>query len=246
MEAQPTLVTLGLNRRYSPLVDELRAALKSPPDYVEYTIANPALPADHWSLDPVDGGGRLISEGEHFIDLCNLLIGRRPVSVTARALGKLPDDLRTLCNFSVTLHYDGAAATVTFNESGVPGFPRERITAFAKGQVAILDDFGKLTTYGPGGKPRTKGSGLHKSMGHAEELQQFVRALKGEPNHLLSWEGSSLATLCVFAAQESIRVGAEIDLCQFRHSLLAEPEPDPADFAPDQSLDDASASAGIG
>jgi len=221
MEVQPTLVTLGLNRRYSPLVDELQKALKSPPDYVEYMIANPPLPADHWSLDPVDGGGRLISEGEHFFDLCNLLIGRQPVSVTARALGKMPDDLRTLCNFSVTLHYDGAAATVTFNESGVPGFPRERISAFAKGQVAILDDFGKLTTYGPGGKPRSQGSGLRKSMGHAEELEQFVRAVQGKPNQLLSWEGSSVATLCIFAAQESIRLGAEIDLEQFRQSLLS-------------------------
>jgi hypothetical protein len=88
--------------------------------------------------------------------------------------------------------------------------------------VAILDDFGKLTEYRPG-KPRSKGTGLHKSMGHAEELEQFVRALKGEPNHLLSWEGSSLATLCTFAAQESIRIGAEIDLDQFHRSLLEDP-----------------------
>ena len=88
METQPTLVTLGLNRRYSPLVDSLRKSLKSPVDFVEYMIAQQPLPADHWSLDPVDGGGRLVSEGEHFIDLCNLLIGKRPVSVTARALGK--------------------------------------------------------------------------------------------------------------------------------------------------------------
>jgi predicted dehydrogenase len=234
MDEQPTLVTLGLNRRYSPLVDELRKSLKSPVDFVEYVIAQQPLPADHWSLDPVDGGGRLVSEGEHFIDLCNLLVGRRPVSVTARALGKLPDDLRTLCNFSVTLHYDGAAATVVFNESGVPGFPRERISVFAKGQVAILDDFGKLTQYGAG-KPSTKGSGLHKSMGHAEELEQFVRAVKGEPNHLLSWEGSSLATLCMFAAQESIRLGAEIDLDQFQRSLLAPADDADAQAAPGQA-----------
>ncbi len=242
MEDQPTLVTLGLNRRYSPLVDALRSALKSPPDYVEYMIANPPLPADHWSLDPVDGGGRLVSEGEHFIDLCNLLIGRRPVSVTARALGKQPDDLRTLCNFSVTLHYDGAAATVTFNESGVPGFPRERISAFAKGQVAILDDFGKLTVWGQG-KPRSQGSGLHKSMGHAEELEQFVKAVKGEPNHLLSWEGSCLATLCMFAAQESIRLGAEIDLDQFQRSLLDSASADADDSAEDADTVDPAADA---
>jgi predicted dehydrogenase/threonine dehydrogenase-like Zn-dependent dehydrogenase len=246
MEKQPTLVSLGLNRRYSPLVEDLRKSMKAPVDYVEYMVANPTLPADHWSLDPVDGGGRLISEGEHFIDLCNLLIGKRPVSVTARALGKLPDDLRTLCNFSVTLHYDGAAATVTFNESGVPGYPRERVSAFARGQVAILDDFGKLTEYGSG-KPRTKGSGLSKSMGHAEELEQFVLAVRGEPNHLLSWEGSSLATLCVFAAQESIRLGAEIDLDQFHRSLLDDAEETSAD--PEETSADpeeAQAPAGLG
>ncbi len=223
MQERPTLVTLGLNRRYSPLVGALRASLASPVDFVEYVIAQQPLPADHWSLDPVEGGGRLISEGEHFIDLCNLLTGKRPVSVTARALGKLPDDLRTLCNFSVTLHYDGAAATVVFDECGVPGFPRERLSVFARGQVAILDDFAKLTEFGP--RKRSRGTGLRKSMGHAEELEQFVRAVKGEPNHLLSWEGSSLATLCMFAARESIRLGAEIDLDQFRRSLLASADP---------------------
>ncbi len=62
-------------------------------------------------------------------------------------------------------------------------------------------------------------------MGHAEELEQFVRAIKGQPNHLLSWEGASLATTCMFAAQESIRLGAEIDLDEFRRSLLASADP---------------------
>jgi predicted dehydrogenase len=224
MEEKPALVTLGLNRRYSPLTDTLRKNLSAPADFVEYVIAQPFVPPDHWTLDPVDGGGRLITEGEHFIDLCNLLIGKRPVSVTARALGKLPDDLRTLCNFSVTLHYDGAAATIVFDECGAPGFPRERLSVFAHGQVAILDDFAKLTEFGKG--KRSQGTGLHKSMGHAEELEQFVRAVQGQPNHLLSWEDASLATTCMFAAQESIRLGAQIDIEQFRQSLLT-----PADEA---------------
>jgi predicted dehydrogenase/threonine dehydrogenase-like Zn-dependent dehydrogenase len=229
MEEHPTLVTLGLNRRYSPLVDKLRKSLSSPVDFVEYVIAQPFLPPDHWTLDPVDGGGRLITEGEHFIDLCNLLIGKRPVSVTARALGKLPDDIRTLCNYVITLHYDGAAATIVFDECGAPGFPRERLSVFSRGQVTILDDFGKLTEFGKGKK--SQGTGLHKSMGHAEELEQFVRAVAGQPNHLLSWEGASLATTCMFAAQESIRLGAEIDLDQFRQSLLA-PEAEDGDGEP--------------
>ncbi len=215
---RPGLITLGLNRRYSPLVEKLRRGIDTEVDFVEYIITQPFVPPDHWTLDPVDGGGRLITEGEHFIDLCNLLIGRSPVSVTARALGRVPDDIRTLCNFAVTLHYPGAAATVVFNESGAPHFPRERLTVLARGQVAILDDFAKLTLYGQGVEKR--GTGMHKSMGHAEELEQFVRAVKGEPNHLLSWEDASLATTCMFAAQESIRLGVEIDLREFRQSLL--------------------------
>ena len=96
------------------------------------------------------------------------------------------------------------AATVVFNESGAPHFPRERLTVLARGQVAMLDDFAKLTLFG--GRPQKQGTGLHASMGHAEELEQFVRAIKGQPNHLLSWEGASLATTCIFAAQESIRL----------------------------------------
>jgi predicted dehydrogenase/threonine dehydrogenase-like Zn-dependent dehydrogenase len=241
-----SLVTLGLNRRYSPLTDTLRKSLKAPVDFVEYVIAQPFVPPEHWTLDPVDGGGRLITEGEHFIDLCNLLIGKRPVSVTARALGQVPDDIRTLCNFAVTLHYDGAAATIIFDECGAPGFPRERLSVFAHGQISILDDFAKLTEFGQGKK--SQGSGLHKSMGHAEELEQFVRAVQGKDNHLLSWEDASLATTCMFAAQESIRLGAEIDIEQFRQSLL-DPAPEGEEAgeeagaeangsAPDPALDD--------
>jgi hypothetical protein len=60
--------------------------------------------------------------------------------------------------------------------------------------------------------------------------------VKGEPNHLLSWEGSSLATLCMFAAQESIRLGAEIDLDQFHRSLLEDPADAPAE--PSDSTDE--------
>jgi hypothetical protein len=82
-------------------------------------------------------------------------------------------------------------------------------------------------------------------MGHAEELEQFVRAVQGKENHLLSWEDASLATTCMFAAQESIRLGAEIDLDQFRRSLL-DPAPEgetgangsAPDEVPDPALED--------
>jgi len=107
---------------------------------------------------------------------------------------------------------------VVFNESGSTAFPRERLTVLGKGRVAILDDFAKLTLHGH--KVEKQGSGLRKSMGHKEELQQFVRAVQGQPNDLLTWDDASLATICMFAAQESIRLGVEIDIATYRQVLL--------------------------
>jgi predicted dehydrogenase/NADPH:quinone reductase-like Zn-dependent oxidoreductase len=219
MEAKPVLFTLGLNRRYSPMVARMREALKGPADAVLYTIAQAYLPPDHWSLDEVDGGGRLISEGEHFIDLCHLLIGREPLSVYARALGETPDDLRKLSSFDVTIHYDGAVAHVTFDESGSVGYPREKLTAFARGRVAVLDDFGQLAVHGVR-KPARHGSVLQKQMGHREALAEFVKAVKGEPNEMLTWTEAFRATLTTFAAQESIRSGLPVDLRAFRDAVL--------------------------
>ena len=126
MDDRDTVLAVGLNRRYSPVFDRLRSALEVSPDSVTYTVTRPLVPPDHWSLDPVDGGGRLVSEGEHFLDLCHLLIGRPPVDVYAHALGTPPEDLRTLCNYAATVHYDGAVAHVLFDESGAAEHPQEQ------------------------------------------------------------------------------------------------------------------------
>jgi polar amino acid transport system substrate-binding protein len=218
MDDEPVLLTLGLNRRYSPMVAKLRDALHGPVHSVTYTIAERFIPPDHWSLDEVDGGGRLVSEGEHFIDLCHLLIDREPLSVFARPLGPTPDDLRKLCNFAVTIHYDGAVANVVFTESGGDGFPRERLQVLSAGQVAVLDDFGKLTLHGK--KRRSYGSASRRQMGHKQALEQFVTAVRGEPNRVPTWRETSTASLCMFAAQESMRTGEPIFLQEFQRHLL--------------------------
>ncbi|MFP3938912.1 MAG: bi-domain-containing oxidoreductase [Thermoanaerobaculia bacterium] len=208
----PVLFTLGLNRRYSPLVRRLQEELEGDADAVTYHVAQPFIPPDHWTLDEVEGAGRLITEGEHFIDLCNLLVGRRPTSVTANALGEPPPDLRRLANYSVTLHYPGASASIVFDESGSVGYPREKITAFSKGRVAVLDGFARLTVHGK--RVRSWGRATRAQMGHREELRELVAALAGEPNRLLGWDEASTATRAMFAAQESIRTSEQVFLSE--------------------------------
>lgn len=220
MEERPVLFTLGLNRRYSPMVTRLRESIDGPIDSVQYVVTQPYVPPDHWTLDEVEGGGRLITEGEHFIDLCNLLVGQQPVSVSAQALGRPPEDIRKLCNFTITIRYDESVATIVFNESGASGFPRERVTVLARGQVAILDDFAKLTVHGK--RRRVFGRKTRKEMGHRQALEEFITAVRGQPNKMLTWEDASLATLGMFAAQESIRTGNMIDLRQLHGMITSE------------------------
>ncbi len=221
MREKPVLFALGLNRRYSSLVQKLQENIEGPVDAVTYTITLPFLPPDHWTLDEVEGGGRLITEGEHFIDLCNLLIGCPPISVYAHALGNLPDDIRKLSSWAMALHYDNAVANIVFTESGSTGYPREKITVFARGQVAVLDDFAKLTIHGQ--KSTTFSSGQQADMGHKRQLKEFVAAIQGKPNHLLTWEDASIATQAMFAAQESIRSGDVVNLREFRQALITTP-----------------------
>ncbi len=120
----------------------------------------------------------------------------------------------------MTIHYDGAVANMVFNESGAAEHPQEQLTVLAKGQVAVLDDFSHLSVHGR--KVRRLGAGSGAAMGHKEQLREFVTALRGEKNELISWEDASLATLSVFAAQESIRTGEAIVLADFRAELLAD------------------------
>lgn len=215
MAERPVPFTLGLNRRYSPLVARMRELMGGPADAVTYQVAQPFVPPDHWTLDEIEGGGRLITEGEHFIDLCNLLVGRRPTTVFAQALGTVPDDLRTLCDYTVTLHYPGATATIIFDESAAKGYPREKVTAMGKGTVAVLDGFARLTVHGKA-KTRRFGRGTKAEMGHEEELAELVAAVDGRPNRLLGWEEASLATACMFAAQESLRTGGPVDVASWQ------------------------------
>ena len=221
----PVLFTLGLNRRYSSLVEKLREGLEGPVEAVNYVISSPFIPPDHWTLDPVEGAGRLITEGEHFIDLCHLLVGQAPLAVHAHALGDAPEDVRTLSRFALTIHYESAVAHIVFAEMGAAGYPRERVSVYAGSQVAVLDDFNKLTLHGK--KSQSFGSGLQADMGHDTELAEFVAALQGRPNRMLDWPAAAAATLCMFAAQESIRTGDLIDVRDFQRGLASGRVPKP-------------------
>ena len=147
---------VGFNRRFSPQVrkmKELLGAVKEPKSFI-MTMNAGAIPADHWTQDIAVGGGRIIGEACHFIDLMRFLVGAEIVSVQARRMGDSPGVAITEDKAAITLGFaDGSFGTIHYLANGAASFPKERVEVFAAGRVLQLDNFRKLKGYGwPGFK----------------------------------------------------------------------------------------------
>jgi predicted dehydrogenase len=145
--AAPMLM-VGFNRRFSPQVRRIRALLdgvREPKAFV-MTVNAGAIPPEHRTQDPQSGGGRIVGEACHFVDLLRHLAGA-PISshhVSAIRGGAGPAD-----RVSFTLSFaDGSIGTVHYLSNGHRSFPKERLEVFAAGRVLELDNFRRLRGYG--------------------------------------------------------------------------------------------------
>ncbi|PTV44049.1 dehydrogenase [Acinetobacter oleivorans] len=144
-------VMVGFNRRFSPQVQKMKALLntvKEPKSFI-MTMNAGAIPADHWTQDNAVGGGRIIGEACHFIDLMRFLAGSKIVSVQARRMGET-DAVQVLEDkASITLGFeDGSFGTIFYLANGASSFPKERVEVFTAGRVLQLDNFRKLKAFG--------------------------------------------------------------------------------------------------
>lgn len=146
----PQLI-VGYNRRFSPQVQKIKALLepvKEPKSFI-MTMNAGTIPADHWTQNNVVGGGRIIGEACHFIDLMRYLAGSEIVSVHARRMGDHPGVPVTEDKASITLGFaDGSFGTILYLANGASSFPKERVEVFAAGGVLQLDNFRKLRGFG--------------------------------------------------------------------------------------------------
>lgn len=142
---------VGFNRRFSPQVQKMKSLLASvsePKSFI-LTMNAGAIPANHWTQDLDAGGGRIIGEACHFIDLMRFLAGSPIVSVQARCMGGLPAATVAEDKASITLGFeDGSFGTILYLANGAASFPKERVEVFAAGRVLQLDNFRKLQGYG--------------------------------------------------------------------------------------------------
>lgn len=144
------LLMVGFNRRFAPQVvrmKELLGTLKAPKAFV-MTVNAGAIPNDHWTQDPAVGGGRLIGEACHFIDLLRHLADAPIAGFDVVAIGEEGGPPRT-DKASISLRFaDGSIGTVHYLANGHKGYPKERLEVFCAGRVMQLDNFRRLRAWG--------------------------------------------------------------------------------------------------
>lgn len=148
--SKPKLM-VGFNRRFSPQVQKMKELLSSvnEPKSFMMTMNAGAIPADHWTQDNEVGGGRIIGEACHFIDLMRFLADSEIVSVQCRRMGDVDGVDITEDKAAIILGFaDGSFGTIHYLANGAANFPKERVEVFAAGRVLQLDNFRKLRAFG--------------------------------------------------------------------------------------------------
>lgn len=144
-------IMVGFNRRFAPHIQKMKTLLKpikGPKSFI-FTMNAGDIPADHWVHDLQAGGGRIIGEACHYIDLMRFFTESKIVSVQARRMGDSANVAITDDKASITLGFeDGSFGTIHYFANGANSFPKERIEIFADGKVLQLDNFVKLKGFG--------------------------------------------------------------------------------------------------
>lgn len=205
MESSPGLVCVGFNRRFAPASAALRERLakRTSPFHARYRVNAGRIPPGHWTLDPDVGGGRIVGEACHFVDLLAFLAGHRVVRVAAERVGA--DGAAALLRFG-----DGSTGVLEYVTSGDPSLGKEQVEVHWEGESHVLDDFRRLVRHAGGARSEVwKGS---QDKGHAAEAAAFVRAVREGGASPVPFDEAVDATDATFAILESIAQGTAIDL----------------------------------
>ena len=176
--SKPLKLMVGFNRRYAPHIIKLRELLdaRQSPKSIIMTINAGVIPSDHWVQDELIGGGRIIGEGCHFIDLMRHLVGFGIKDFKATMVGSAPGiDVRN-DKVSITLAFeDGSFGTIHYFANGSSEFPKERIEVFCENAVLQMDNYRVLSGYGWSGFNKMKL--LKQNKGQNACVKAFINSI---------------------------------------------------------------------
>jgi predicted dehydrogenase/threonine dehydrogenase-like Zn-dependent dehydrogenase len=211
---------VGFNRRFAPMIQQARTFLAQAdgPFSMHYRVNAGPLAPDHWVNDPEQGGGRILGEMCHFVDLLSFISASIPISVQAKGVRSAGgQDVTATIEFA-----DGSIGTITYVCSGDRAFSKERIEVFRGGAVAALDDFRRLDLVRQE-KQKTFHSRLRQDKGHKSEWRAFAECITSGGPAPIAFEEIVASTLATIRIAESLRAGAEQQIRAIQPATLPVP-----------------------
>ena len=193
-------IMVGFNRRFAPLLQMIKSKTSSDsPVSIHYRINAGLVAADHWTQNPKIGGGRIIGEVCHFIDLCAFISGSKVKYVSGFSMltaGNTED--------TVTINLimeNGSIANICYYANGSKDLAKERIEVYNGGNTYILDDFKSLNMFGKSNKKIEQ----KQDKGHQQEIIEFINSIKEGKSNPIAFEEIYNSMLATFKAITSIR-----------------------------------------
>lgn len=204
------VVMVGFNRRFSPLAIKLKTSFGTQPKMMVARVNAGALPASHWTQDPAIGGGRIVGEMCHFVDLLQFLADGKVTEISATGLSQ-PDGAADPDTVTANLKFsDGSVGTIIYASNGNNKFPKERIEVFGGERVGLIDNWSKLKIVGKKTR-QSERCWLGSQKGHDEEMAAFAEALHTR-NAPIAFDSLVETTRITFAIREALRTGYPVTL----------------------------------
>lgn len=197
---------VGYNRRFSSLATKIKDEIKSSlePKVVNIRVNAGFLEKEHWIQNPNVGGGRIIGEICHFVDLAQFFTGSKPVNVSAVSINSENAELTPNDNINITITFqNGSIANIMYLANGDKSLPKELIEVFCGGKVGRILDFRSGYLHSGNKIQKLKLSGK----GHKEEVTNFIEVLNSKESELISFESLYLTTLTTFKIHDALTTG---------------------------------------
>jgi predicted dehydrogenase/threonine dehydrogenase-like Zn-dependent dehydrogenase len=207
-EKKDLTLTVGYNRRFSPFAVRMKQLVGASPMNIIATMNAGFIPPESWVHDLSVGGGRIIGEVCHFIDLCSFLSGSRVIAVCMNALGDNPSE--NTDNVSILLKYEnGTNAAIHYFSNGNKAYSKERIEVYSQERTLILDNWKNLKVYGFKGFSGMKG---RQDKGHKAQFSFFVESLSRGGEALVPFDSIVNTAKASFACISSMKNRAWVEI----------------------------------
>ncbi len=203
-------VSVGFNRRFAPLAKKMKKLMgnDNTPINIVATMNAGFIPADVWVHDMEIGGGRIIGEACHYIDLCTYFAGSKVKSVCMNAMGVNPEE--NTDNASILLKYEnGTNAVINYFANGSKSYSKERVEIYSQERTLIMDNWRKLKSFGfkRGGNASSK-----QDKGHYNQFKELIEQQQKGGNPVIPFDEIVNTTKASFAAIESLKQGKWIEV----------------------------------